>query len=155
MPPAPGAEANHGFADAAPVPATSAARQQRAKVAGKIVKRQQQARMAADAISAPAKKDPGITKRVRISTGRPRGRPRKAGNHGFADDDAPTVGGSSSSTPGMVAASQDAAASGRGIRIVPVSSSEGPRRGRGRPRGSVGIKKRTAAAGGGPMYVSF
>ena len=123
-------------------------------MAGKILKRQQQARMAADAISIPAKKDPGVTKRVRISTGRPRGRPRKAGNHGFADDAVPAVG-SSSKTPGMVAASQDAAASGRSIKIVPVSSSDGPRRGRGRPRGSVGIKKRTAALGGGPVYVSF
>ena len=110
--------------------------------------------MAADAGTAPAKKDPGFTKRVRISTGRPRGRPRRTANHGFADDDAPTVG-ASSSTPGMVAASQDAAASGRSIRIVPVSPSEGPRRGRGRPRGSVGVKKRTAAVGGGPVYVSF
>ena len=114
--------------------------------------------MAADVI-APAKKDDGVTKpkRVRISTGRPRGRPRKSANHGFTDDDMPASG--SSKTPGMVAASQDAAAAGsrggaRSIRIVPVSSSEGPRRGRGGPRGSLGIKKRTAAAGG-PMYVSF
>ena len=159
MPPAPGAEANHGFADAV-VPATSVARQPRAKVAGKSLKRQQQVRMAADVI-APAKKDDGVTKpkRVWISTGRPRGRPRKSTNHGFADDDMP--GSGSSKTPGAVAASQDATAAGsrggaRSIRIVPVSSSDGPRRGRGRPKGSLGIKKRAAnAAPGGPTYVNF
>ena len=47
-------------------------------------------------------------KPVRISTGRPRGRPRKKVDS-FADDDLPSYG-SSSKTPGMVAAAQDAAA---------------------------------------------
>ena len=69
----------------------------------------------------------------------------------FADNDLPNYG-SSSKTTGMVATAQDAAASGsarreaRRIRILPIPMPDGPKRGRGRPTGFLGVKKRAAMA---------
>ena len=144
---APGAAGNHAIF----LPTSGEAKKERAKVAARIKRKQP------EEVSEGAK-TPVKRVRIRAGTGRPRGRPRKAAaNHGFADG--PDVPAGSSKTPGVVAAAQEAAAKAPSkslsakaaaksrVRVVPISSdgSFAPRR-RGRPKGSVGVKRR--AAGG-------
>ena len=165
---APGAAVENAPAAAAPGAAGNvllptsgdAAKQERAKVAARIKRKQLKAKTLAEGASEGAK-TPAKRVRVRAGTGRPRGRPKKTA-------DGPDVPAGSSKTPGVVAAAQEAAekapskslsakaAARSRVRVVPISSDVpfAPR-GRGRPRGSLGVQKRAASGAQRPSSVEL
>ena len=164
---APGAAVENAPAAAAPGAAGNvllptsgdAAKRERAKVAARIKRKQLKAKTLAEGASEGAK-TPTKRVRVRAGTGRPRGRPKKT--------DGPDVPAGSSKTPGVVAAAQEAAekapskslaaraAARSRVRVVPISSDGSfATRGRGRPRGSLGVKKRAAGGAQRPSNVEL
>ena len=130
-------------------------------MAARIKRKQLKAKNLAEEVAEGSQKSAPKRVRVRASTGRSRGRPRKKpdGGHGFADVSHPDVPASSSKTPGVVAAAQESASNKimpsacPRVRVVPLgakvtvgSDSATPKRGRGRPRGSLGAKRRAVMA---------
>ena len=127
----------------------STAKQERAKVAS----RSRQKRLRAKNLAEEAAEGAPTTKRVRIrvGTGRPRGRPRKKPTNG----DEIEVPASSSKTQAVAGEIMAAAKGVPRVRVIPLGakvtvSAEAPKRGRGRPVGSLGVVKRAQMAAAAP-----
>ena len=129
------AAGNHGFVDA-PAPQSPNGRLHIAKVAANILRRQQD------------KRDREVAKfeRVRILSGRPRGRPSKVdNNHGFADDDLEKTSGWSPRPRRRRGATSESFLYGAATEHTEVARAV-----------SLATKKRAASATAGvPAYTSF